>query len=217
MWSKLKTRVIWSILWLIATAISVTLRIKCHGEEILTAIEREGKGAILATWHGSTMIPIYYLSHRGFYAIASVSRDGELQSRLLASRGYKLIRGSSARGGVRVLLESERHLRGGAVLALTPDGPRGPNREMQPGTVQIAARTKSPIIPIGVACQWGKRVRSWDRHLIPCPFARAAVYLGEPIVVDESVRTIEEWSDIVRDALNAADESAAIMIGGRSV
>lgn len=217
MWSKLKTRLVWSILWLVSTAIAITLRIICHGEETVKAVPQQGNGAILTTWHGSTMIPIYYFRHRGFYAITSVSRDGELQSMLLASRGYKLIRGSSARGGVRALLESARHLREGGVLTLTPDGPRGPNREMQPGTVQLAARTKSPIIPIGVACKWGKRVRSWDRHLIPYPFARATLYLGEPIVVDESVRPIEEWSDIVRDALNAADECAAKMIGGRSV
>lgn len=214
MWSKLKTRLVWSVLWLVSTAIAVTLRIRCHGKENIETVIQQGKSVILTTWHGTTMIPIYYFRHRGFYAITSVSRDGELQSRLLASRGYKLIRGSSARGGVRALLESARHLRDGCVLTLTPDGPRGPNREMQPGTVQLAAKTRSPIIPLGVACKWGKRVRSWDRHLIPCPFSRAAIYLGEPIVVDQSVRPIDEWTDIVRDALNYADESAAKMIGG---
>jgi len=159
---------------------------------------------------------MYYFRHRGFYAVSSTSRDGELQSRLLLSRGFRLVRGSSGRGAVKALLESARRLKEGAVLTLTPDGPRGPNRQVQSGSVLLAEKTGSPIVPVGIACRRGRRVASWDRHLIPCPFSRAAIYVGEPISVDLEQKSIEEWCELIRRALDAADEAAAEMIGGRA-
>jgi lysophospholipid acyltransferase (LPLAT)-like uncharacterized protein len=195
----------------------MTLRIKCIGADQLDKMVSRGNGVILAIWHGNTMIPIYYLKNRGIIAIVSESRDGQLQGRLLASRGYRLIRGSSSRGGVKVLITSARMLKNGGTLAITPDGPRGPNREMQAGTVQLASKTGSTVLPIGVACQWGKRVRSWDKHLIPFPFSKAVIYFGEPIIIDENLKSIDEWTLIVQDAINAADEAAAKVLVGKSV
>jgi len=214
---RFKLWLTWFLLWLVSTAIAKTLRIKVHGDETLKRLVQEGNGVIVLLWHNSTMIPIYYFRHRGYYAISSTSRDGEVQSRLLASRGFRLIRGSSAREGVRALLESARRLKEGGLLALTPDGPRGPDRVVQPGSIQLAAKTGSPIVPVGVACNRGRRVNSWDRHLIPCPFARAAIYVGEPIRVDAETRSIQEWSKILEDALNEADARAAKMLGARAI
>jgi len=217
MCTRIRFCLTWWLAWLISTGIAATLRISVSGEEKIRRLAEKGSGAILLVWHNSTIIPMYHFRHRGIYAISSVSRDGELQSRLLASRGFKLIRGSSARRGVQVLLESARRLKEGAMLTLTPDGPRGPSRQVQPGSIQLAAKTGSPIVPVGVACSRGRRVNSWDHHLIPYPFARAAICVGEPILINLEERPLEEWRAVVRDALNAADDAAARMLGGRTV
>ncbi len=103
----------------------------------------------------------------GFYSLVSLSNDGDLQDRLLRSRGFRTVRGSSGRGGARALLELTRKLQEGGVMAHTPDGPKGPPKKVQPGTVYLAKRSGCPVLPVGVACRPCKRLGSWDSHMLP--------------------------------------------------
>lgn len=217
-WQRFKRRLVFSALWLISTGIAATVRFRIDGWEKLEKVIADGKGGLILPWHGVTILPIYYCRHMGFYSIVSVSKDGELQNMLLESRGFKTIRGSSARHGARALLESIRRIKEGGVMAITPDGPKGPPKKVQPGTVHLAQRSGCPVLPVGVACRPCKRLSSWDSHMLPAPFAKAVISFGDPLYVgndeDEDAAAAR-----IEDAINAAEQRANDMLrgwGGRS-
>jgi hypothetical protein len=206
-WAHLKSEIVFRLLWLIATGLAATVRFRVEGWDRLLDLERGGKGGIIVLWHGVTILPIYYCRHRGYYSIVSVSRDGELQSRMLRSRGFKTIRGSSARHAVRALLESVRCIKSGGIMALTPDGPKGPPKIVQLGTVHLAQSSGCPVLPVGVACKPCKRLSSWDKHTLPMPFARAALTFGEPIYVSVSDDP-QAAATRIGDAINVQERRA---------
>ncbi len=211
LWERAKSELVFRLLWLIATGLAATVRFTVEGWERFLAVKDGKSGGLIVLWHGVTMLPIYYCRHLGLYSIVSVSRDGELQNKMLRSRGFKTIRGSSGRQGVRALLEAVRCIKAGGVMALTPDGPKGPPKIVQPGTVHLAQSSGCPVLPVGLACHPCKRLNSWDSHLIPLPFARAALVFGEPIYVAESEDAGQAASRIA-DAINAAEERAAELL-----
>ena len=212
LWSRLKSRIVFRLLYLISTGIAVTVRLRIEGGERFEKLVAERKGALLLTWHGVTMLPIYYCRHRGLYSIVSVSKDGELQNKLLTSRGFRTIRGSSARHGIRALLEAVRRLKEGYLLAITPDGPKGPPRKVQAGTVHLAQRSGCPVFPVGVACKPCKRLHSWDSHMVPMPFSRAVIVFGDPFYIandeDENEAGVR-----IENAINQAERRAEQVLG----
>ncbi|MEN6356202.1 MAG: lysophospholipid acyltransferase family protein [Armatimonadota bacterium] len=201
-----RAAVIW-LLWLISTVIAMTVRFKIDGWDKLIKIRDDGKGGLILPWHGVTILPIYYCRHMGFCSIASVSKDGELQNGILRLRGFKTIRGSSGRHAVRVLLEAIRCLKEGKVLAYTPDGPKGPPKKVQQGTVYMAKRSGCPVLPVGVACKPCKRLHSWDSHMVPMPFSRAVIAFGDPMYVPENMDE-SKAAEMIEKAINSAEDRA---------
>ena len=116
--------------------------------------------------------------------LISESRDGEIITRITNRLGFRAVRGSSSRGGAESVVTMAKLAREGFDLAITPDGPRGPRGTVAPGAVHIAARGHVSIVPVGVSTNRGWRARSWDRFLVPKPFARIWVVYGEPIEVN---------------------------------
>lgn len=211
---RLKKEVIFCLLWLIATGIAASVRYKIDGWEKLEKIVADGKGGLILPWHGVTILPIYYCRHMGFYSIVSLSKDGELQNRLLESRGFKTIRGSNARQGVKALLESIRCLKDGNVMAFTPDGPKGPPKKVQLGTVHLAQRSGCPVLPVGVACNPCKRLSSWDSHMIPIPFAKAVISFGDPLYIASDEDEVSA-AERIEMAINASERRAEEILGTR--
>lgn len=162
-----------------------TSRFRVTGYEHVRNLVDSGKGFILATWHGRTLLPIYYCRGMGIWAITSLSRDGEVQTRTVGRFGYRTIRGSTGRGAIKAALAACKKLEEGEVLAITPDGPKGPHREVQQGIVFMARRVNCPIIPIGVDARPRKLLPAWDEYLIPAPFAKVSLVFGEPISFSE--------------------------------
>ncbi len=136
---------------------------------------------LVAFWHGD-QLPL--LGHRPagpLVAPVSLSADGRLQARILARLGIAHVSGSSSRGGAAALRGLWRALRGGALALMAVDGPRGPRGTVKPGIIYLARRTGLPIYPVGVAVRRGHRLRrAWDRYLMPCPFTRGVVRVGDP-------------------------------------
>lgn len=155
-------------------------------DEILTA----GPGGaprpvILAYWHSRTALLWPFakrlLSPRLPLAIlASLSRDGELAARLARPWGLTIFRGSASRGGTAGLRQLYRHLRKGGSCILAPDGPRGPLHQVKPGVVVLSQMAAEPLVPLGAAADRCWRLRSWDRMVIPKPFATVMLVVGEP-------------------------------------
>jgi lysophospholipid acyltransferase (LPLAT)-like uncharacterized protein len=112
--------------------------------------------------------------------LVSRSRDGALAARYVRHFGLSVARGSSSRGGGAGLRSLVAALRGGADVAIVPDGPRGPSEQLQPGAVVLAALTGMPVVPVAVGARPSRRLRSWDRFMVPWPFARCVLAFGPP-------------------------------------
>jgi lysophospholipid acyltransferase (LPLAT)-like uncharacterized protein len=114
--------------------------------------------------------------------MTSISYMGEIQTRILAGFGYSVIRGSSSRGGARVLARMIGLVRRGKVGVFAVDGPRGPYKVVKPGAVFVAKKLGIPLIPAS-ASAWPSRIlrSTWDRYLLPMPFARCTIHFGDPL------------------------------------
>src|SRR6185503_13562006 len=154
-----------------------------HGDEGLRAWEREGKPFILAFWHRHLLLMPYAYRGRRISVLVSQSRDGELIARTVARLGIDTSRGSSSRGGVAGMRALLRKAAEGYDLAFTPDGPRGPAGEVQPGVVLAAAATGWPVQPVALAASRARRLGSWDRFVVPLPSAAVHFVYGEPLHV----------------------------------
>ncbi len=129
---------------------------------------------VVAIWHGE-QLPLIAL-HRGLglVALASLSADGDRIAAVLNALGYRCIRGSTSRGGLQALRAAARVVRDGGRVVFTVDGPRGPGGHVQPGAGAIARHTRAPLVWASVEAA-GWRAASWDRFLVPWPFARVRV------------------------------------------
>ena len=144
-------------------------------------------------WHqhhivGSTLVRSWI--RRGFRAcfLVSGSVDGDVPERIARSWGAEVIRGSANQSGALALRDQQRMMRDGYSIVTTADGPRGPQHEFKAGTVLMARIAGVPIVPIGCAADraWYLEKR-WDRFMIPKPFARIVIAIGEPVPVPRSI------------------------------
>jgi lysophospholipid acyltransferase (LPLAT)-like uncharacterized protein len=126
--------------------------------------------------------------------------------------GLAIVRGSSSRGGLEALRELARALRAGEDVAMVPDGPRGPACRLQGGIVVLAATTGAPIVPVGVAAWPARRLASWDRFMVPVPFARCAVAFGSLVEVKRHDDR-EAARARVEGALDEATAAADALVG----
>lgn len=208
-WRRRRPEIVSPIIFLIYRLLAMTVRVKVVGYQ-----EPEG-GVIYCGWHGRSFVFANEMRWRNLSVVVSQSRDGEIQARVFKWLGYGLIRGSTGRGGVRVLVEAVRFLRKGGVIAMTPDGPRGPAKELQPGVIAMAQKSGALLVPVGVAAGPRWVIRSWDRYVVPKPFARGIVLFGEGFRVpaDADETTLEQARIRLQTAITKYDDEAKAMVG----
>jgi lysophospholipid acyltransferase (LPLAT)-like uncharacterized protein len=160
-----------------------TWRIERRGMDPRDTRLDRGERCIFAFWHARLLPLVYTHRRRSIAVLISRHRDGELIARIITRLGFLAGRGSSTRGGEEGIRDMLRHAEERRMLAITPDGPRGPAEEVKPGLVYLASRTGFPILPVATASSSAWVLRSWDRFRIPRPFARVVVAYGDPIVV----------------------------------
>jgi lysophospholipid acyltransferase (LPLAT)-like uncharacterized protein len=157
-----------------------TWRVRREGGEHFDEMLRRKEPFIVVFWHGEIVPVTWVHRHRGVAPLISRHADGEVIARIVEGLGYRTIRGSTSRGSVRALLEAAQRVNEGVTIGFTPDGPRGPRHVFAPGALIVAQRTGRPIIALGATASSAWRLRSWDRHLIPKPFATVTVRYSEP-------------------------------------
>jgi len=160
-----------------------TLHIQRTGQHPPLRLGEERAPVIFVFWHGRLLPLIHVHRHQGTVVLVSEHRDGEYIARLLHHFGFGTVRGSSTRGGVRGLRGLIRAARRGWDLAITPDGPRGPSRELKLGALTVARITGLPLVPVGVGVTSAWRIQSWDGLLVPKPFSTVRVAYGPPTLV----------------------------------
>lgn len=172
---------------------------------------------IYAFWHENLLLPAYQYGRRNIHVLISQHADGELIAEACKHLGFRLVRGSTTRGGVEAVRLMKRLAHVGH-LGITPDGPRGPRRTVQTGAIYLAARTGLPIIPIGFAFARAWRINSWDRFALPVPYSKAVCVTGTPIRVPKNAdrETLETYRQLVQEAMDLATIQATEMVSGSS-
>ena len=142
---------------------------------------------ILETWHSQLFLLSYLrFGERPLIALISGHRDGQLISKIARMFGIHTVVGSTTRGGSKAIRELIRLSQEGHSIYITPDGPRGPAMKAQRGVVELARLTGLPILPAAASTSRGGERNTWDRILVPYPFARTVVRWGEPIRVTKN-------------------------------
>lgn len=145
---------------------------------------------IIAFWHNRVGLIAYfyerYKPERTLFTFISLSRDGQWITEIAERFGVKAVRGSSSRKGTLAALSAVRAARDPrADLAITPDGPRGPRYQIQPGLLRLAQATQRPIVAVTYHLAWKIALKSWDRFIVPVPFSPCRLVTQGPISVPE--------------------------------
>lgn len=168
----------------------LTLRVRIVDRANLAGRDAETP-LLWAFWHNRMLfVPLIYrrICGRGkAVVLTSASRDGEMLAAFMRRFGFDAARGSSSRRGGRALLELVRWVRKGYDVGITPDGPRGPRYKLGPGIITLAQRTGAAIVPLSVNYGNFKALKSWDRFMIPMPFSRVDVLVGERFPVEREL------------------------------
>lgn len=191
-----KNPILKNAVYFLINLVSKTWRVKFHNFP--------QEPSIVVFWHGN-MLPLWKIfSNLNAYAVVSQSPDGELLSNLLSKWGYKLIRGSSSRGGKEALNKIIEVLHTSYVL-ITPDGPRGPKNIMKSGAVIASIRGGSPLyiskVTFGLSYSFK---RSWDNFKFPLPFSKINVEFFGPFLFEktEDRKKISNYIKTIENLLN---------------
>lgn len=192
------------IIWAYMFLIWRTLRWRVEGEEQLSQHWGGGKGLVMAAWHSRILLlPTMKLAvvprlrplPAPIGIMISQSRDGEFVAKACGYLGLNPVRGSGAnakkkdrgKGAVAATRASVDICARGGVVCITVDGPRGPREVVNPGVVAIARLSGAGIAPLALATAPAKRLRSWDRFILPgLLWGRGAIVIGEPVFVNRA-------------------------------
>jgi lysophospholipid acyltransferase (LPLAT)-like uncharacterized protein len=168
----------------VVRALASSWRIRLRHEERWRVLHDQRQPVVFLLWHEALLPLLWQHRGQGIAIVVSEARDGQYLSNLAASLGYRAVHGSSTRGGIRALLGAVRELQAGRSIAFTPDGPRGPRRELKPGVIAAAQRGGGVIVPLHAEADRAWRLHSWDRFIIPQPLARVLITYGRPFAVE---------------------------------
>ncbi len=218
------------ILWAYMALMVRTSKWTIEGEEILQDHFENNKGAILAAWHSRifvmSVLPAKITSRwkkaeNPISMIISQSRDGAFITQAAIHLNLNPIRGSAAnkkkknkdKGGTEALRLATKALKKGGVVCMTPDGPRGPREEAGLGPIRIAQLTNTPIILWGVSAAPSKRLKTWDRLVLPGLFSKGSVVFAGPMEVPRSADAEELRAELearLREVTRRADKLAGL-------
>jgi lysophospholipid acyltransferase (LPLAT)-like uncharacterized protein len=171
------------VAWFIIQTLSRTLWISRPGYERVVRMRRGGARILYAFFHGEQFPLVFAHRHTGLVIMSSLSRDGELQARILRKFGYDIVRGSTRRGFTSGTLAMHDKLVTGREVALAVDGPKGPAFRVKPGVVYLAQKTGALVVPVRVVVRRCIELHNWDRYRLPLPFSAAEIRYGEPMAV----------------------------------
>jgi lysophospholipid acyltransferase (LPLAT)-like uncharacterized protein len=180
---KLPPRVVRIVAGPLMRSLAHTWRLQTVNEERWRPLYRSGQPHVYLLWHEALLPLLWHHRNQGVAIVVSEAREGRYLSEFADTLGYHSLRGSTTRGGARALLAAVRELQAGGAVAFTPDGPRGPRRQLKPGVVAAAQRAGAVIVPVHAEADRSWRLDSWDRFMIPKPLAHVWISYGQPFAV----------------------------------
>lgn len=176
---RFKTRLLAYLTACLLKALHYSYRLKYIG-----FTELKDQPLLLAVLHGHQLVLPNLVSHLpflldpGLVVPSSRHRDGDLAAAVVAQFGIEVVKGSSSKGGSAALLGLLRAVADKKNVAITIDGPRGPIGVAKPGIAKLALSSSCKIVPIAVASSRSYTFKSWDKMLLPLPFAKVVVVAG---------------------------------------
>lgn len=211
MWFKIQ---LW-LLGIIVRCLEKTWRYTyCGTENITQAVAKvednhtSARNYLLAIWHRFALPGVTSHAHRNLKPLVSHSKDGVMVTYIAKKFGLECVRGSSSRGGSMALREMLKTLKNGTIIAITVDGPRGPRGEVKPGIVDLAGLSHLPIIPLTIypSKAWILQ-KTWDKTVIPKPFANIHVAYGEAVwITSRTEESRQNYRQIIAENLNACEQ-----------
>ena len=177
-------------------ALCRTLRVSYKNKKVIEDFRKKKQNYVLAFWHGTMLLPWFLHRNDGFAALTSKSKDGDLLAKQLKHWKYKVVRGSSSKGGDVALGFMIDLAKNGYSVAITPDGPRGPEHEFKAGAVITAKKSRVPVVLMGIGVKSKKKLKSWDKFQIPNPFSNVKVIYSDPVYVDSKL-SYDDTSKII--------------------
>ncbi|MEP2777321.1 MAG: lysophospholipid acyltransferase family protein [Luteolibacter sp.] len=203
------------VAWMAMKLWAFTLRYEVNGRKGLIAPEVGKDPVIFALWHNRifTVPPIWRRTggkNRSTVVLTSASKDGTTLATAMQLFGIGAVRGSSSRRAVSALIGMKKELKAGVDVCVTPDGPKGPRYDVQPGVIKIAQTCGVEIIPIHVRYSSAWRLKTWDRFVVPKPFSHVTVVFDTPrrIPKETTPEEFEREKIALRDCLVAGSDDA---------
>lgn len=174
------------VAWLIRV-IGMTLRFEV--EDRAGAFDNQRPGWIWAFWHNRMFVIPYvheqWFAHIPGAILSSPSGDGQIIADACSHFGFEAARGSSSKPqkGLAALIMLAEKVNEGRDVGITPDGPRGPIYQIQPGIIKLAQLTGGTVVPVRVLYTRAIRFKTWDQFLLPLPFSRVKVIFEPTMTV----------------------------------
>ena len=182
-----KEQLIGSLIGYFAYFLSKTLRFKIFADPELVLDDT----SIYCFWHNRAMMaPVAWqrlTATAKLCCLTSASKDGTLTAAMMECYGIPSVRGSSSRRGKQAMIEMIRTLRSGSSLAITPDGPRGPKYQLDPGLIKLASKTQTPIVAATINYSSCWELRTWDKFRIPKPFSTVEIIMPKPLLLPKNL------------------------------
>jgi len=210
-------RLLGGLIGLLTRLLACTYRYRVHGQEHVDRLHRQRAMGIGLLLHNRIPCLSSFFSrphNRPVAVLASRSRDGDLITAALQTLGFDAVRGSSSRGGGQALVQMQHYLRARpeSLIAITVDGPRGPRGVCKAGGLHLAAQLPAPLLIAAAAADRAWIFRSWDRMLLPKPFARIGVVFLPPIALPAAD---ERWRQKVENLLLRVNRCCSDKMGLR--
>ncbi len=219
LWRRIALAVLTPIFSFLMQAVWAVFRFEVRGDEDFRKLVAEKQPVVFAFWHEGLLVLCWYMAellaigYRLTFLI-SPSVDGEFGVRILARFGSRAVRGSARRSGAAALRRLNATIRDDRQSpCITLDGSKGPRRYCKPGAIMVARMAGVPIVPFGFAARRAWRLPSWDRHLLPRPFSKVVITVGNPYTVPRQMDgdAVEHWRSDLEQRVNllmAAAESS---------
>jgi hypothetical protein len=218
--SDAATRLLVLLIALYVRLVYATSRWTTFGAATPDALTAARRPFIIAFWHGRMlMLPMMWARRSPLHMLISGHRDGHIIAGAVAPFGIGWIEGSTASGGTAALRAMVRHIRTGACVGITPDGPYGPAMRASAGIVAAARLARAPIVPMTYATSRRRIIGSWDRFHLALPLSRGVFCWGEAIEIPATLEDgeVEHWRRTIEERLNALTAEADRKVGHDAV
>lgn len=187
----------------------LNLRICYYDRSVDPARPEYNEHVIFSFWHEYISVVLPRWGFTPLTILCSKHRDGEWVNQTALSAGMNVVRGSTSRGGSAAIRQLKKYGKISSI-AMSPDGPRGPRREMALGPIFLASLLGMPVVPVGVGISNPYRLNTWDRFAIPRPFSRVRIVFGPKIYIPRksSREELEAAKGSVQRLMNSLCDTA---------